>query len=118
MHEQTLEAGSSIPLFGARPVEPPPRVPTPPRLGVGEGRIQVYSRVAHSAWTVSSQPSSGQRCARLITHFAVVLSAAEVLGKVKRPKGEELAKLACLAVFFNDGQDLRKQPGGMRVRIE
>src|SRR4029453_8341383 len=52
MHEQTLEAGSSIPLFGARPVEPPPRVPTPPRLGVGEGGIQAYSRVPHSAWPV------------------------------------------------------------------
>ena len=64
------------------------------------------------------QPSSGQRGARLLTHFALVLSAAEVVGKVKRPKGEELAKLACLTVFFNDGQDLCKQPGGMRVCIE
>ena len=64
------------------------------------------------------QPSSGQRCARLLTHFALVLSAADVLGKVKRPKGEELAKLAWLTVFFNDGQDLCKQPGGMRIRIE
>src|SRR4030095_6248736 len=64
------------------------------------------------------QPSSGQHCARLITHFALVLSAADVLGKVKRPKGEELAKLAWLTVFFNDGQDLCKQPGGMRVCIE
>jgi len=45
-------------------------------------------------------------------------ATADVLGKVKRPKGEELAKLAWLTVFFNDGQDLCKQPGGMRVCIE
>jgi len=44
--------------------------------------------------SASSHPLLGQRGVWLLTHFTVVLSAAAVLGKVKRPRGEELAKLA------------------------
>src|SRR5262245_15191782 len=102
----------------------PVRSPSPKHF-MWWSRTSFVEVITHSSFVGSGSPRlvfphphGFERCTQLITHFAVVFSAAEVLGKVKRPKGEELTKLACLAVFCNDSQDLRKQPGGIRVRIE
>ena len=97
----------------------PPASCSPPTVLRREGMYAslLQGGVACLGWAFP-HPLLGQRCVWLLTYVAVVLSTAEVLGKVKRPRGEELAKLAWLTVFCNDGQDFRKQPGGIRVRIE